>query len=535
MCHKKGIERRMQILGKLLLQGKEKEILLKEEDVFFKYYSLEVLGAYAPQLKDNKIVFKKGIEFSDEIKIQIVQLVNHQVTMNMLKESTLFQMIGQVQIEGKPTEILVKNEGEIVKYYYLNLIGVYSPKMPGATIIFKQDTLENAISDDIKDNPQRSSITPSEKQQIQQFLQKIKILDIVDRIQKQNRGLKEKTQYDKPVRSNTGKTTQKQKQQQVQKEKKQKEVLQKQQKQPEKVENKNNDINIKQEVDMDTRVTDMSNLEQVLQKNGKMPELEHGDEPLKMGVVESDNLKDIKNEKGQKEQGHTSRYETVMITKQGKVKALDLANDTQEGNNPLEKNYQVKQNETVKNGDVLTRLKVGEGTIGIEKGEYGEVEVYHSPRKTVGGNGIEGNKSLDRQLETSNAKNPLEGTDIESLKLAQEHNDGYRSVEQGYQEVEQHKKQHPECEPKKAKDLDGDRNTVSHTHDTQDFVELSSGEKVTYDELASRWGFYKDGKPDATYVKEKFTEKEQGDKKPEEVIEELDEEYEDPRTPEQRR
>lgn len=525
----------MQILGKLLLQGKEKEILLKEEDVFFKYYSLEVLGAYAPQLKDNKIVFKKGIEFSDEIKIQIVQLVNHQVTMNMLKESTLFQMIGQVQIEGKPTEILVKNEGEIVKYYYLNLIGVYSPKMPGATIIFKQDTLENAISDDIKDNPQRSSITPSEKQQIQQFLQKIKILDIADRLQKQNRGRQEKTQYDKPVRSNTGKTTQKQKQKQMQKEKKQKEVLQKQQKQPEKVENKKNDINIKQEVEMDTRVTDMSNLEQVLQKNGKMPELEHGDEPLKMGVVESDNLKDIKNEKGQKEQGHTSRYETVMITKQGKVKALDLDNDTQEGNNPLEKNYQVKQNETVKNGDVLTRLKVGEGTIGIEKGQYGEVEVYHSPRKTVGGNEIEGNKSLDRQLETSNAKNPLEGTDIESLKLAQEHNDGYRSVEQGYQEVEQHKKQHPECEPKKAKDLDGDRNTVSHTHDTEDFVELSSGEKVTYDELASRWGFYKDGKPDATYVKEKFTEKEQGDKKPEEVIEELDEEYEDPRTPEQRR
>ena len=534
MCHKKGIERRMQVLGKLLLQGKEKEILLKEEDVFFKYYSLEVIGAYAPQLKDNKIVFKKGIEFSDEIKIQIVQLVNHQVTINMLQERTLFQIIGQVQIEGKPTEILVKNEGEIVKYYYLNLVGVYSPKIPGATIIFKQDTLENAISNDIKDNQQKISITPSEKEQIQQFLQKIKILDIVDRIQKQHRGLQERTQYNQSVRSNTVKTTQKQRQQQG-KEKNQKEVIQKHQKQIEKVENKKNHINVKQEVDMDTRVTDMSNLEQVLQKNRKMPKLEHGDEPLKMGIVESDDLKDIKNEKGQKEQGHTSRYETVMITKQGKIKALDLDNDTQEGNNPLEKNYQVKQNETVKNSDVLTRLKVGEGTIGIEKGQYGEVEVYHSPRKTIGGNGIEGNKSLDRQLETSNAKNSLEGTNIESLKLAQEHNDGYRSVEQGYQEVEQHKKQQPECEPRKAKDLDGDKNTVSHTHDTEDFVELSSGEKVTYNELASRWGFYKDGKPDATYVKEKFTEKEQGDKKPEEVIEELDEEYEDPRTPEQRR
>ena len=31
----------MQILGKILLQGKEKELLLKEEEVFFKYYTLE--------------------------------------------------------------------------------------------------------------------------------------------------------------------------------------------------------------------------------------------------------------------------------------------------------------------------------------------------------------------------------------------------------------------------------------------------------------------------------------------------------------
>ena len=50
---------------------------------------------------------------------------------------------------------------------------------------------------------------------------------------------------------------------------------------------------------MDTRVTDMSNLQQILQKNDKMPKLEHGDEPLKMGIVESDELDNLKNEKGQ--------------------------------------------------------------------------------------------------------------------------------------------------------------------------------------------------------------------------------------------
>lgn len=509
----------MQILGKVQIQGKEKPILLKEEDEFFKYYSLDLIGAYAPKIEEQKIVFKQDVEIDKEKKIEIVKLLNDKITHKMLQKDNLIQIIAEIEIEEEKKELLVQKEGEMLKYYFMNLIGVYTPKMPGETIIFKQDTLENEVATDIKDNVQKNKISPTEKEQIQQFLERIKIKDTL-----------EKTPYNQQIK--TEKTGQKRELKQEEKEKRGKDDLQRKAKQSEKTTNKVGDINIKQEVDMDTRVTDMSNLQQVLQKNKKMPQLEHGDEPLKMGVVESDDLKKLQNEKGQKEQGHTSRYEAVMITKQGKVQSLDLENDTQEGNNPLEKNYQVKQNDTVKKGDVLTRLKVGEGTIGVEKGQYGEVEVYHSPRKTIGGKGVEGNKSLDRQLETSNAKNTLEGTDIESLKLAQEYNDGYRSVEKGYQEVENHQEKHPDCEEKTVKDLDGDKNTYSHTHETQkaeEFVELSSGEKVSYHELASRWGFYKDGKPDAEFVKEKFEKKEQGDKKPEEVINELDEEFEDPR------
>ena len=473
----------MQILGKVKIGGKEKEILVKEEGNFFKYYTLELIRFYTPQTKEQKAIFQKGIP----------------------------QIIGQIEIKGKKTEILVKKEKENLGYYYLNLIGVYSPKIPEETIIFKQETLENKISDDIKDNIQGNDISSSEKQKIKELLEKIKILDILDRIQEQNRERIKKGQSQRTAITKTKEINQKKTRQQQQKNRKEK--LQMQQKQLDKIENKEKDISIKQEVKMDTRVTDMKNLEQVLKKDKKIPELEQGDEALKVGIVESDDLKNLKNEKGKKEQGHSSRYEAVMITKKGKVKALDLENDTQEGTNPLEKNYQVKQRGNVKKGDVLTRLKVGEGTIGIEKSQYGEVEVYHSPRKTIGGKGIEGNKSLDRQLETSNAKNTLKGTDIQSLKLAQEHNDGYRSVEQGYQEMEQHEKEHPECKEKSAKDLDGDMNTKSHSHDTEDFVELSSGEKITYNQLASRWGFYKDGKPDATYIKEKFAEKKQGEKK----------------------
>jgi len=453
------------------------------------------------------------------------------ISEKIIKEKYTVEIIGKVKIEGEEKEILLKREDQIFKYYYLNLIGIYTPKIPGPTIIFREDTLENVLSAEIKDNQQKNLISPLEKEELELFLQRIKILDIIDRIQTQERGVKERTEYNRNIKQEE---VNNKKEESISKNKT--ENLQKQQNQPKKNENTIKDINIKQEVNMKTRVTDMKNLQQVLEKNKKMPKLQHGDAPLKMGIVESDDLDKLTNEKGQKEQGHSSRYEAVIITKKGKVHALDLENDTQEGTNPLEKNYQVKQNNTVKKGDVLTRLKVGRGTIGIDKGQYGEVEVYHSPRKTIGGKGIEGNKSLDRQLETSNAKNSLEGTDIETLQLAKEHGAGYRSVEDSYNEAKTHNEEKEECQKKAVKDIDGDLDTKSHSHDiNEEYVELSSGEKVTYDQLATRWGFYKEGKPDASFIKEKFKEKRQEDKKTEDVIEELDEEYEDPRQTDTRR
>ena len=522
----------MQVLGKVIIEGKQKEIILKAEGELFKYYTLELIGAYLPQMTEQEIVFKKQLDNNITKKqiLELIKQVNILKTIEIMKQQQKnIQIIGQIKIQDKEKEIIIKKEEEYFKYYYLELIGVYTPKMPGETIIFRQETLENAVSANIKETEQKNKISPTEKEELKQFLERIKIWEIAQKLQIQERGVKQKVSYNKEIKQNIIKEQKKEK---AKNNNKEKERLQKQQiKKQSPKQNKIKDINIKQEVDMDTRVTDMSTLGQVIKDNQKMPKLKDGDEALSMGIVESDDLKNLKNEKGQKEQGHSSRYETVIITKQGNVKTLDLENDTQEGTNPIESNYQVKQNDKVQKGDVLTRLKLGEGTIGIEKAQYGEVEVYHSPRKTIGGKGIEGNKSLDRQLETSNAKNPVEGTDIDTLKLAQEYNDGYRSVEEGYQEITKHEKKHPDCEEKEVEDLDGKKDTKSHAHPQpqEEYIELSDGEKVSYNQLATRWGFYKDGKPDSEFVKEKFGEKKKDDKKPEEVINELDEEFEDPR------
>ena len=106
---------------------------------------------------------------------------------------------------------------------------------------------------------------------------------------------------------------------------------------------------------------------------------------------------------------------------------------------------------------------MGEGTFSVKNGEYGEIKVYHSPRKTIGGDGVEGNKSLDRELETDNVWSMKKN----ERDLAQEYSDGYRSVEEGYQEAKKHENKSGELETDKevkTVDVDGDLKTKSHKH-----------------------------------------------------------------------
>ena len=312
----------MQTLGKIMIQGKEKDIILKQEGELFKYYILELIGAYLPQMAEQEIIFKKETNLTIKDKTNIIKKIKakniYQIIQKMIQQHEIIRELGQIEIEEKQKDMILKKEEQYFKYYYLELIGVYTPKMPGETIIFREDTIENAVSADIKETEQKNKISPLEKEQIEQFLERIKIWEIAEKIQMQERGVKEKSEYNKTIKQNT---ENKKEQQKSQNNKKQQKEQERQGKQLQKIKNKTNDINIKQEVDMDTRVTDMHNLNQVLKKNKKMPELEHGDEALKMGIVESDNLKDLKNAKGEKEQGHSSRYEAVVITKKGNVQA----------------------------------------------------------------------------------------------------------------------------------------------------------------------------------------------------------------------
>ncbi len=281
--------------------------------------------------------------------------------------------------------------------------------------------------------------------------------------------------------------------------------------------NTTKDVNIKQEMKMNSKVTDMKTLEQILKDNEKLPQIKNK-KFIKMGIIESDhrdNLLDTKT--GEKAKVNTTRYSFVAIANDGTVVPLDLKQDHQEGNNPNEINYQVNQKGEVEQDDVTSRFKIGSGTFAVKKGDYGEIEVYHSPRKTIGGNGVEGNKSLDRQLETDNVWIMKK----EVRDLAAKYKTGYRSVEEGYQEAKMHENEKGEIiqsDKMRVEDIDGIENTKSHIHDN-----------VNYEDLAIKWGYYKEGKPNLEKAKQLYGEKRKENPKAEEkeIIEMVTEELEE--------
>ena len=385
-------------------------------------------------------------------------------------------VIGTIYVNGKEEELSYKKEENGYIYFLGNtVIGGYNPNIVGDNlIIFKENTLENELSSQIKD--QIVQVINKTRKKRKQEKERETIIE-----RTKNRNIYEQQMgYQKSIVKDKEKIKQVEGLQKRRKELETQEIQKKFANHQDKIQNKVKDINIKQEVSMNTMATDMDTIGKRLEEAGKIKGKE---KEGKLAFVESDDLDNLKDENGKKLQGQSSRYEAVSIDKKGNVKALNLENDTQEGTNPKESNYQIKQNKNqeIKKNDVLTRLQIkGRETIGIEKGQYGEVEVYHSHDKTIGGKDVEGNKSLDKQLETTNSKNAIEGMDPKTKKLSQKYQDGYRSVEDSYQEAQQHENEKNEpCKELKVEDLDGDPHTQSHNHTDNIVAKLMQNGDIT--------------------------------------------------------
>lgn len=416
-------------------------------------------------------------------------------------------LLERLKIKGKVVGLYLVDEEDIGKYYLdTEEIGTYVKKQKGNSILFKENKIENELKKQIKDVVQSANLN---KKQISLRKEQEKQKNII----KKAIGLEKERQI---MQIATIELKQKVKQIKEKNNKKIKQENEKQKMLEKKELGNEKQFNIKQQMEMKDKVTDMKTLGQLLEKNGKLPKIE-GKEFTKLGIIESTDRDNLVNSKNEQTKTNSTRYSFVAIAKDGSVVPLEIEQDHTQGINTREKNYQVNQKGQVKQDMVQSRYKLGEGTLSIKNGEYGEIKAYHSSHKTIGGKGIEGNKNLDVELETDNVWELKK----EERDLKKEYATGYKSVEKSYKEAKSHEDDSGRIidnDKMKTKDIDGDINTKSHMHDN-----------IDYNKLAVKWGYYKEGEPNTDRAKELFEQKRKENPKKEtkEIIEMITEDLEE--------
>ncbi len=275
-----------------------------------------------------------------------------------------------------------------------------------------------------------------------------------------------------------------------------------------------NDINIKQSIDLGERANDMHDMRKWL--GGQLPS-----EINRIGVVESYQMQDY----GGK---NTTRYSLVAIGKDGTVEPLEnyipqLKQRSSAGNNPREESYQVRTDGTAEKDAVLSEYEIGDKIIQLDNKEMGRIEL------NIGEEARNSTKTLTQEVRDENT---TFATDRTQRSVVGEYEaNGEDTVEKGIEEAEQHEQINPNCDKMTEKDVDGE-NTKSHVHNDASKIILENGKEVTFERLAVRWGMFKEnGQPDAEHARNKYIEKQEQnlEKMPEEIVEDLDEEFEDPR------
>ena len=276
------------------------------------------------------------------------------------------------------------------------------------------------------------------------------------------------------------------------------------------------DVNVKQTIDLGERANDMHDV----RKWFGLPQ-----DVAKIGVIESYQMSNLHNSKGEDYSNPTTRYSLIAIGKNGEVRPLseyipELEQRDSVGNNPVEESYQVDDSGRVNKDANLTEYQFGSKVIQIDNKEMGRIEI------NIGEEARNSTKAMGVELRTENVTFAID-TSTRSV-IGEYEQEGEDTVELNLEEAEKHPD--PSFDKMDERDIDGDIETVSHIHIGDEIV-LEDGTIMTFSELAKRYGFYNDGVPDSEHAKEVYTKKltEMPEKTPDEIIDELDYEYEDPR------
>ena len=411
--------------------------------------------------------------------------------------------------DDKMVEVTIRRQAYMYSYFIGDKrIGVFDPNVMEDNILILNNTINNELADKIRDSINKMTLgeieeEAQETEKIYEYMrgkhddEKIKDIRI---IKLDDKDAKEEDK---------------------EKEENKEEADEKDEEEIKEVDNKGK-VDVKQTINLDERANDMHDMRKWL----GVPQ-----EVVKIGVVESYQMSNLRDENGKSYEENSTRYSLVAIGKDGNVEPLSkympgLEQRDSSGNDPTRETYQVDNDGNVEKDAVLSEYQFGSKIIQIDNKETGRIEV------NIGEEARNSTEAMGVKVRDSNT---YFATDRSTRSVIGEYEEnGENTVEENIEEADAHKRIDPEYKELNEEDIDGNMATSSHLHDR---VVLESGEEITFEELATRWGLYEDGRPDAEHAREKYMEKQQEDLEagPDEIIEELDEEYEDPRLQENQR
>lgn len=409
--------------------------------------------------------------------------------------------IGNNENEEKIAITVIQNsENEDLYEYYIGdtKIGVLDKGVMEDNILMLQDTLDNELSNQIKDAIDR---LPREEIEEEGELAKA-IDDYLKEFGEDKERAKEVALVDLDEEEK-----EQENEENVKEEEEEEEVIE-----PSTVK----DVNVKQTVDLGERANDMKDVRNWF----GLPQ-----DVVKIGVIESYQMSNLHKSKGENYSNPTTRYSLIAIGKNGEVRPLseyipELEQRDSAGNNPVEESYQVDDYGRVEKDSNLTEYQFGSKVIQIDNKEMGRIEI------NIGEEARNSTEAMGVELRTENV---TFATDTSTRSVIGEYEqNGEDTVEENIEEAEKHPD--PSSDKMDERDVDGDIETASHIHIGDEIV-LENGTRITFYELARRYGFYNDGVPDSEHAREVYTRKltETPEKTPDEILDELDYEYEDPR------
>lgn len=412
--------------------------------------------------------------------------------------------------DGRIAEVIVRKQDDLFEYYIGNVkIGVLDTNVMQDNILMLENSLDNEVKSQIKDTIDGLSKKDLEHES-----------NITRKIDTYIRELGDRNLHVRDIRRIELSEDEEEKKEEGKEDRKRNDSEELDEK-DEAVKTK--DVSIKQTIELSERANDMHDIRKWL--SGRIPA-----DVKELGVIESDDMNMLKDSEGNRMKNNTTRYSLVIINSKGEVEPLakyipELEQKDSSGNDPREEKYQVRDDGTVKYDSVLSEYSIGDKIIQIDNNEYGRVEV------NIGEESRDSTQTMGVQLRDSNTTF-VSDTSTRSV-IGEYEQEGEDTVEKNLEEA----KKHPEDDVKMdERDVDGDLETKSHMH-VDDKILLEDGTEITFDDLAIRWGFYNDdGTPDKEHARKRYIEKQNADieKTPQEVVEELDEEFEDPRLQNQR-